>query len=172
MNSPSVVRPREALFSCLVPSQVRRATSSHCEQEKNRKRVGAVRFSAFFFFCSSFVFASLVFTQALANTRSKLRASLAFSHTMSLNKRVGFIGAGQMAEALARGFVARGVVTVSAITATDPVAARKEVFKSFGASVTGSNAEVRLRWLLLAIQRKRTSEGTRESAREGREKKH
>ena len=117
------------------------------KSEKSRCR----QIFSLFFFCSSFVFASLVFTQALANTRSKLRASLAFSHTMSLNKRVGFIGAGQMAEALARGFVARGVVTVSAITATDPVAARKEVFKSFGASVTGSNAEVRLRWLLLAI---------------------
>ena len=73
---------------------------------------------------------------------------------MSLNQRVGFIGAGQMAEALARGFVARGVVTVSAITATDPVAARKEVFKSFGANVTGSNAEVGGRGCLLAMQRK------------------
>ena len=73
---------------------------------------------------------------------------------MSLNKRVGFIGAGQMAEALARGFVARGVVTVSAITATDPVAARKEVFKSFGANVSGSNAEVGWRGCLLAMQRK------------------
>ena len=73
---------------------------------------------------------------------------------MSLNKRVGFIGAGQMAEALARGFVARGVITVSAITATDPVAARKEVFKSFGANVTGSNAEVRYSGCLRAMEMK------------------
>ena len=88
---------------------------------------------------------------------------------MSLNKRVGFIGAGQVAEALARGFVARGVVTVSAITATDPVAARKEVFKSFGANVTGSNAEVRSMRSLLAMEkgRKRRRRGRKRGEREG-----
>ena len=85
---------------------------------------------------------------------------------MSLNKRVGFIGAGQMAEALARGFVARGVVTVSAITATDPVAARKDVFKSFGASVTGSNAEVREQRRSLTVKREQIGREVEEKTRE------
>ena len=61
---------------------------------------------------------------------------------MSLNKRVGFIGAGQMAEALARGFAARGVVPTSAVVATDPVAARRDVFSAFGVKVVNSNVEV------------------------------
>ena len=34
MNSPSVVRPQKALFPSLVPSQVTRTTSSHCERQR------------------------------------------------------------------------------------------------------------------------------------------
>ena len=33
-NSPSVVRPQEALFPSLVPSQVTRTTSSHCVRQR------------------------------------------------------------------------------------------------------------------------------------------
>lgn len=55
--------------------------------------------------------------------------------------RIGFIGATQMAEALARGFLARGVVT--AISAIDRDVALKLVFKSLGAKVTSSNRDVR-----------------------------
>lgn len=59
-----------------------------------------------------------------------------------LNKRVGFIGAGQMAEALARGFISKGVLDASSMVATDPVAARREVFQSFDVKAVTSNVEV------------------------------
>ncbi|CAL5227207.1 g10125 [Coccomyxa viridis] len=59
-----------------------------------------------------------------------------------LEKRVGFIGAGQMAEALARGFISKGVVKASDMIATDPVKARRDVFESFSVKPVISNAEV------------------------------
>lgn len=59
------------------------------------------------------------------------------------NKRIGFLGAGQMAEALARGFVNKGVVVAENIRATDPMEGRKEVFRSFGAVALNTNVEVR-----------------------------
>ena len=49
-----------------------------------------------------------------------------------------------MAEALARGFISKGVLVASDIVATDPVAARKEVFQSFDVKAVNSNVEV---WL-------------------------
>ena len=55
---------------------------------------------------------------------------------------VGFIGAGQMAEALARGLIAKNVVKAADIYATDPMPERKEVFRSFGATAVDTNAEV------------------------------
>lgn len=61
-----------------------------------------------------------------------------------LQKRVGFIGAGQMAEALARGFIAKGVLDAESMVATDPVPARKEVFESFQVKAVDSNIQVRL----------------------------
>lgn len=57
-------------------------------------------------------------------------------------ERIGFIGAGQMAEALARGLIAKGVVKAENIFATDPMAERKEVFRSFRANPVDTNAEV------------------------------
>lgn len=47
-----------------------------------------------------------------------------------------------MAEALARGFISKGVLVASDIVATDPVAARKEVFQSFDVKAVNSNVEV------------------------------
>ena len=64
-----------------------------------------------------------------------------------LEKRVGFIGAGQMAEALARGFISKGVVKASDMVATDPVKARRDVFESFSVKPVISNAEVLLTFL-------------------------
>jgi hypothetical protein len=63
---------------------------------------------------------------------------------MSLNKRIGFMGAGQMAEALARGLIDKGVVQASQICCSDPAAARKELFRSLGATPYDTNLEVRL----------------------------
>lgn len=62
---------------------------------------------------------------------------------MAIDKRIGFMGAGQMAEALARGLINKGVVTPRQITATDPVPARKELFKGLGANPVDTNLEVR-----------------------------
>lgn len=62
---------------------------------------------------------------------------------MSLEKRIGFIGSGAMAEALARGFISKGVCRADQMICTDPVTERKEVFKSFGATAVDSNIEVR-----------------------------
>lgn len=57
--------------------------------------------------------------------------------------RVGFIGAGQMAEALARGFVNKGVIKAENICCTDPMPERKEVFRGLKATAFESNADVR-----------------------------
>ena len=51
---------------------------------------------------------------------------------MSIGKRVGFIGSGQMAEALARGLMEKGMITGDQISCSDPWPQRKELFKSFG----------------------------------------
>lgn len=71
-----------------------------------------------------------------------LPALAALTMTPALDKRVGFLGAGQMAEALARSLDAKGVIPTSKMCCTDPVAARKDLFKSFGATPFESNLEV------------------------------
>ncbi|CAM6100242.1 unnamed protein product [Calypogeia fissa] len=53
--------------------------------------------------------------------------------------RVGFIGAGQMSEALARGLVKAGILPADRISASN--GSRKAIFESFGVTVC-SNAEV------------------------------
>ncbi len=58
------------------------------------------------------------------------------------NKRIGFIGAGQMAEALALGFANKGGVKASNVYATDINQDRKDVFAAFGANACDSNSEV------------------------------
>lgn len=58
------------------------------------------------------------------------------------SKRIGFIGAGQMAEALARGFINKNIIKASNIYATDIMQVRKEVFASFGANAAETNSEV------------------------------
>lgn len=47
-----------------------------------------------------------------------------------------------MAEALARGFIAKGVIKADMVHCTDPVPARREVFESFGAKSENSNLDV------------------------------
>ncbi|KAG1671359.1 hypothetical protein FOA52_002969 [Chlamydomonas sp. UWO 241] len=61
---------------------------------------------------------------------------------VTLDKRIGFIGAGQMAEALARGLMNRGMITGSQVCCSDPNSARKDLFKSFGATPYESNVDV------------------------------
>lgn len=59
-----------------------------------------------------------------------------------MTQRIGFIGAGQMAEALARGLLGRKMVTPDQLFCSDPHAPRKELFKSFGATPFESNLDV------------------------------
>lgn len=58
-------------------------------------------------------------------------------------KRIGFIGAGRMAQALAEGFLKKGVVTPDSLMASDVSAAARERFRAAtGAAVTANNLEV------------------------------
>ena len=66
-------------------------------------------------------------------------------------KKVGFIGAGAMAEALAKGFIAKKVVEAKDIWCTDPSQARVDLFKEFGCNPAASSPEVS--YLLLSHTR-------------------
>lgn len=79
---------------------------------------------------------------SLKDTRKLTPHAFAEDGKMSLNKRIGFMGAGQMAEALARGLIDKGVVQASQICCSDPAAARKELFRSLGATPYDTNLEV------------------------------
>lgn len=61
-----------------------------------------------------------------------------------LSQTIGFIGAGQMARALAQGFASAGLVAGRQIVACDPVAAAAEAFANSvpGAICAASNADV------------------------------
>ncbi len=53
---------------------------------------------------------------------------------------LAFIGAGNMAEAIARGVIAAGLIGGGRMIAADPVAARRQVFDGLGAATTADNA--------------------------------
>jgi len=57
-------------------------------------------------------------------------------------KKVGFIGAGAMAEALAKGFIAKQVVDAKDIWCTDPSQSRIDLFQDFGCNPAASGPEV------------------------------
>ena len=62
---------------------------------------------------------------------------------MSAKLTIGFLGAGKMATALARGFIRAGLITASDVIASDPSeAARASFAKEVGAKTTTSNPEV------------------------------
>jgi len=61
---------------------------------------------------------------------------------MSKTYTLGFVGAGNMAEAIARGAIEKGVLSADAMVASDPSDARKQVFEEMGIKVVDSNAEV------------------------------
>jgi pyrroline-5-carboxylate reductase len=57
--------------------------------------------------------------------------------------KIGFIGAGNMAEALMKGIMSAGLATKDEIIASDPSTERKEfIARSHGVRVTGDNVEV------------------------------
>ncbi len=61
-----------------------------------------------------------------------------------ISKKVGFVGAGNMATALARGFLQRGLVAAQNISASDPASAARERFAQElpGAKVHAHNSDV------------------------------
>ena len=61
---------------------------------------------------------------------------------MGDSRKIGFIGAGQMAEALARGFIDKDMVKAGDVVATDPSSKRMEVFKDLGAATVDGNIKV------------------------------
>ncbi len=62
---------------------------------------------------------------------------------MSSDLTIGFLGAGKMASALAKGFIRAGLLTAEQILASDVVEAARVAFaKEVGAKTTASNSEV------------------------------
>eukprot|EP00240_Pyramimonas_obovata_P016108 CAMPEP_0118935466 /NCGR_PEP_ID=MMETSP1169-20130426/15659_1 /TAXON_ID=36882 /ORGANISM="Pyramimonas obovata, Strain CCMP722" /LENGTH=271 /DNA_ID=CAMNT_0006878509 /DNA_START=160 /DNA_END=975 /DNA_ORIENTATION=+ len=59
-----------------------------------------------------------------------------------VDKRIGFFGAGQMCEALAKGFISAGVAKPDLMTATDISEERRNVLSGMGIKTTTSNTEV------------------------------
>lgn len=57
-------------------------------------------------------------------------------------ERIGFLGAGQMAEAIARGIIAAELAEPALLSASDPDAARRELFEEMGARACDDNAAV------------------------------
>ncbi|KAG0590728.1 hypothetical protein KC19_1G122300 [Ceratodon purpureus] len=68
--------------------------------------------------------------------------AVAMAADMLANTRVGFIGAGQMAEAIARGLDKAGVVPANKMCASDVNVGRMKVFESLGTSVCSSNTKL------------------------------
>jgi len=74
---------------------------------------------------------------------------------MSAKFTIGFLGAGKMATALARGFIKAGLVTAGQIIASDPIEPARDAFsRDAGTKVTASNADVAMfaNVLLLAVK--------------------
>ena len=57
---------------------------------------------------------------------------------MSTPPRIGFIGAGQMATALARGWIAAGLISPDRLAASDPVPAARQRFQADTGAAAGA----------------------------------
>src|SRR4051794_23468322 len=62
---------------------------------------------------------------------------------MAAKLTIGFLGAGKMATALAKGFIKAGLVKANGIIASDPIESARDAFaKETGAKTTTSNIDV------------------------------
>ncbi len=68
--------------------------------------------------------------------------------------RLGFIGSGNMAEAIARAAIDKRIVEVNGLIASDPLESRRDLFSVMGITVTADNAEVisQSEQLLIAVK--------------------
>jgi pyrroline-5-carboxylate reductase len=71
-----------------------------------------------------------------------------------MNYELGFIGAGNMAEAIARGVIERGLMPVTRMFAADPAMPRRSVFQQMGVTTAGEPADAvsRCTTLVLAVK--------------------
>ena len=79
---------------------------------------------------------------------------------MSAKLTIGFLGAGKMATAMARGFIRAKLVTPNQVIASDPVSTARVAFaKETGAKAAASNAEVvrSAKVILLAVKPDQTA---------------
>lgn len=109
------------------------------------------RLFAYFYFIASDLFAINAFLVGThrgggPHTRQRSFTSEPNRNTPSepdkMGLRVGFVGAGQMAEALCRGFDAAGVAKCVDMTIIDRNQPRRDLFASWGCKIGGSNEEV------------------------------
>ena len=75
-------------------------------------------------------------------------ATMSSQSSTSPSLRIGFAGAGMMAEALAKGFAAASVASFGSMVATDINAARQDVFRGLGISIAASNKEAKFALLV------------------------
>lgn len=100
---------------------------------------------------SSAAFCVLIVRVASQRLYPPLSTSFDAMPSENVGKKIGFIGAGNMAEALAQGFIAKKKITAKDIWATDISQERKKVFKDFGANATDSSSEASSHLLLVPL---------------------
>ena len=73
---------------------------------------------------------------------------------MSFKYELGFLGAGNMAEAIAKGAIKQGVLRADQMIASDPYEPRRTLFNGFGVKAVDGNEEVikNSRQLLIAVK--------------------
>ena len=83
---------------------------------------------------------------------------------MGAEFKIGFLGAGKMASALAKGFIKAGLVQANAVLASDPIDGARAAFKEFGANTTAFNPDVAnfARVLILAVKPDQVADVLRE----------
>ena len=88
-------------------------------------------------------FSDITLTSALAHFRPPGRVLRVGFMSSAAGPRIGFLGAGKMATALARGWLSAGLVTAENLAASDPVPAARQAFAAeTGLTATANNREV------------------------------